>query len=44
MVQTSTNLVVWVTVATLGSSNGAAIFLDSAATNLHRRFYRVITP
>ena len=44
VVQASTNLVDWVTVATFGSSNGASIFLDSTATNLHRRFYRVITP
>ena len=44
LVQASTNLLDWVTVATFASSNAASVFLDSTATNLHRRFYRVITP
>jgi hypothetical protein len=44
VVQASTNLFDWFTVATFGSSNAASVFLDSAATNLNRRFYRVIVP
>ena len=44
VVQASTNLFDWFTVATFGNSNAASVFLDSAATNLNRRFYRVLTP
>ena len=44
VVQASTNLFDWFTVATFGNSNATSVFLDSAATNLNRRFYRVLTP
>ena len=44
VVQASTNLFDWFTVATFGNSNAASVFLDSAATNSQRRFYRVIAP
>lgn len=44
LVQASTNLVDWFTVATFANSNAATLFLDSAASNSQRRFYRVLSP
>ena len=42
-VQASTNLTTWVNLSTNGSG-GALHFIDTAATNLNRRFYRTATP
>ena len=43
-VQGSTNLVVWTDVTNFTSTGLAFQFLDAAATNQTRRFYRVVSP
>jgi hypothetical protein len=40
----STNLLTWQVLQTVPVTNGAAVFIDSAATNLPSRFYRVRLP
>jgi hypothetical protein len=40
----STNLIAWQVLQTVPITNGAAVFTDSAATNLPSRFYRVRLP
>jgi len=42
-VQASTNLTTWINLTTNGNG-GAQQFIDAAATNLSRRFYRTTTP
>ncbi len=42
-IQASTNLTTWIDLSTNGSG-GPLHFIDSAATNLNRRFYRTSTP
>jgi hypothetical protein len=42
-IQASTNLTTWIDIAT-NASGGGIQFIDSAATNLNRRFYRTATP
>ena len=42
-VQASTNLTAWVNLST-NASGGPLHFIDTAATNLNRRFYRTATP
>jgi hypothetical protein len=42
-IQASTNLTTWIDLTTNGSG-GALHFIDTAATNLNRRFYRTATP
>ena len=39
-IDASTNLVNWVTLATLPNTNGTVQFIDTAAPSFHRRFYR----
>ena len=42
-IQASTNLTTWINLITNGNG-GALHFIDTAATNLNRRFYRTATP
>ena len=42
-IQTSTNLTTWIDLITNGSGGGK-LFIDTAATNLNRRFYRTAIP
>ncbi len=44
IVQASTNLVDWATIAVLVNTNGTVSFVDSDSANYNQRFYRVVTP
>ena len=44
VIQVSTNLVNWATIATLTNQSGAGVFIDSASPGFNRRFYRAFTP
>ena len=44
LIQTSTNLVDWVTVAALTNLTGTLRFEDPTATKYGCRFYRLVTP
>ncbi len=41
-IEGTTNLVDWLSITNFNNTNGVVDFLDQAATNLQRRFYRVI--
>jgi hypothetical protein len=43
-IQTSTTLTNWSTIAVLTNVSPPLIFVDDAATNFDRRFYRTLTP
>ena len=42
--QASTNLTTWQTLTNIVNTNGNTLFLDTAATNFPRRFYRAVSP
>ncbi|MEO5803060.1 MAG: M12 family metallo-peptidase [Verrucomicrobiota bacterium] len=42
--QASTNLINWVTLTNVVSSNVSNLFLDTGATNFKNRFYKIVSP
>ncbi len=44
LLEASTNLADWTPLGTLVATNGTAPFVDAAATNYNRRFYRAVAP
>ena len=44
IIEASTNLVSWTSIAELVTTNGTVSFTDSAATNYPQRFYRAVAP
>jgi probable HAF family extracellular repeat protein len=44
VIEASTNLINWVSIATLYNTNGFLQYLDFTATNFHMRFYRAMMP
>lgn len=43
-VEASTNLINWMTIATLANTSGVVQFIDMASTNQSQRFYRALAP